>query len=719
MNGITHRNSLPSGFELHWYKIKSILGQGGFGITYLAQDLNLHIDVAIKEYLPIEFAVRENKSSVYPISENHSDKYTWGLERFISEAQTLAKFKHPNIVPVLAVFEENNTGYMVMNYEHGQTLQDKLKNNNFLPESELTALLFPILDGLDLVHKAGFIHRDLKPDNIFIHQDNTPVLLDFGSARQSLGEKIKTLTSMVSSGYAPYEQYYSKSNEQGPWTDIYGMGATLYRAATGISPIDAIERSKSILEISQDTYVTATEICEGRYSKQFLNAIDHAMQFKYTDRPQSITDWRKEFEGDILEIKLTPTERHTVAGTKHIEAKSKPKHSIRLMLIALLTCAVFLFFYSNDKPFISIAISSLQDIYKLEPAAPTQQEIITEYKLNEEKKVRQAQKNKISQLLNSAEKNIALDQIVRPDDKNALRDYQDILLLEPENKAAIEAKKNILKHYLNFAEEAIQKEFFDAAESYLEDANIVDPDSAQLRIIHAQLIEEQTRIERIQLKNEKRKLEEQRLAELKQKQQEQQLQQQLILEQERREAEKNRRFTLLKRQAEEKKHNEELHQQKLDQKLKQREKRRQESILKKSKFNHLLFQAQQALSDNKLDIAIIKFQESKIIFPDSTEAQEGLRKASVSKEICNAVIGTWHWFNGGLTTFLADGTLVGEHQYLPDNSGTWKCTDAKTRRFTLKWHEGDWTDELILSTDKIFLDGQNQEGKKISGKRLD
>ncbi|MCH9048946.1 MAG: protein kinase [Proteobacteria bacterium] len=136
MNGKSTRNSLLPGYKLHWYEIKSVLGQGGFGITYLATDLNLHRDVAIKEYLPIELAVREDDSSVHPVSETQSHQYNWGLERFITEARILAKFRHPNIVLVQAVFEENNTGYIIMQYEHGQSLRQKLEDKKTMEECD-------------------------------------------------------------------------------------------------------------------------------------------------------------------------------------------------------------------------------------------------------------------------------------------------------------------------------------------------------------------------------------------------------------------------------------------------------------------------------------------------------------------------------------------------------------------------------------------------------
>ena len=221
-----HRNSLRAGYRLHWYVIKKILGQGGFGITYRAGDTNQNQEVAIKEYLPVELAVREQDDSLHPVSGEHGEQFSWGLDRFMSEAQTLAQFKHPNIVRVLTVFPENNTAYMVMEYEKGQAMHELLKERKTLSESELNDIFLPILDGLEQVHKAGFIHRDIKPPNIYIREDGSPVLLDFGSARQSMGEKTRTLTTMVSPGFAPFDQIVSQSHKQAPSTQHDGQRAT-------------------------------------------------------------------------------------------------------------------------------------------------------------------------------------------------------------------------------------------------------------------------------------------------------------------------------------------------------------------------------------------------------------------------------------------------------------------------------------------------------------
>ncbi len=290
-----HRNSLKPGYRLHWYRIERVLGQGGFGITYLARDTNLDQEVAIKEYLPIELAVREKDCAVHPASDGHAERFKWGLDRFMAEAQTLARFKHPNIVRVLAVFEANQTGYMVMEYERGDSLKDILDRRRTLEEDELLKIVLPILGGLEKVHERGFIHRDIKPANIFIREDGSPVLLDFGSARQALGAETRTLTTLVSPGYAPFEQYYSKGEQQGPWTDIYSLGATLYRTVTGQPPQDAVDRGRAILEGAPDPLVDVQALGRGRYSAPFLRAIDHALRFRQKDRPQAVADWRREF----------------------------------------------------------------------------------------------------------------------------------------------------------------------------------------------------------------------------------------------------------------------------------------------------------------------------------------------------------------------------------------------------------------------------------------
>jgi len=286
-----HANALPNGFRLYEYQIQAVLGSGGFGITYLAWDTNLEKEVAIKEYLPVEFAVRQNETTVRPRSKADEDDYYWGLERFLKEAQTLAVFRHPSIVPVFRFFEAHGTAYMVMEYEKGESFAGTMREKRGkFTEEELRALLMPLLDGLAEVHAAGYLHRDIKPGNIFIRSNGTPVLLDFGAARHAVGRKSQNLTSIVTPGYAPLEQYFADGN-QGPWTDIYALASILYQAVTGTLPPEAPAR------VRNDPLVPASKAVKRGFSKEFLAAIDAGLAVAEEDRPQSIAEWRAMFTG--------------------------------------------------------------------------------------------------------------------------------------------------------------------------------------------------------------------------------------------------------------------------------------------------------------------------------------------------------------------------------------------------------------------------------------
>ena len=325
-----HHQALPPGYKLHWYEVLGILGQGGFGITYLGRDTNLDQKVAIKEFLPIELATRSADSQIHPLTDNHTDTFGWGLNRFLTEAKTLARFRHPNIVRVLSVFEANNSAYMVMEYEDGEELTAALRSGRVQGEASLKAVVYPLLDGLRQVHESGFIHRDIKPENIFLRDDGSPVLLDFGSARHALGAETRTLTALVTPGYAPFEQYdQSQEGEgkQGPWTDIYALGATLYKAVTGNGPPDAMARVNAVLE-GKDILVPSGDVAVGEFSTKFLEAIDAALCFRPTQRPQSVRVWREMLgDGPMPEIGLVGAAPSEYAGGSLVAAAGDHLHA--------------------------------------------------------------------------------------------------------------------------------------------------------------------------------------------------------------------------------------------------------------------------------------------------------------------------------------------------------------------------------------------------------
>jgi len=288
---LNYRNSLPLGTMLLEYRLESILGAGGFGMTYLAHDTNLQKKVAIKEYLPVELAVRALDGSIVPINTGTEYNYKWGLERFLQEARLLAKFIHPNIVAVSRYFEANGTAYMVMNYESGMSLNQLLRRIAQPDEDMLLKILMPLLDGLHAVHEQGFLHRDIKPSNIFIRDTGAPLLIDFGAARLAIGGATSTITSILTPGYAPLEQY-SKDGNQGPWTDVYSLAAVMYRAVVGDNPPDVVTRMK------EDTVMQALIAARDRFNATFLHAINRGMEIDEKTRPQTVPEWKAMFTGE-------------------------------------------------------------------------------------------------------------------------------------------------------------------------------------------------------------------------------------------------------------------------------------------------------------------------------------------------------------------------------------------------------------------------------------
>ena len=306
----SHTTALPPGYVLEGWRIERMLGEGGFGITYLGVDTEIGKRVAIKELLPKEFATRTHGSQVVPHGAHTVEAFGWALDSFINEAKTLVALTHPNIVQIHRLFRANGTAYMVMDYVDGQSMKAWLKELQRPPtEAELKSILMPLLDGLEHVHESGLLHRDIKPDNIFITTTGRPVLLDFGSARVDIG-RTQTMTSLVSAGYSPMEQYQQKAR-QTPATDLYALAASMVRAITGVPPVTAIDRS---VDASLQPPVTVSHA--GKYSPVFLKAVDAAFAVPAFERPPSVAAWREMLEGGGR----TRTEARTGPATRSGEA---------------------------------------------------------------------------------------------------------------------------------------------------------------------------------------------------------------------------------------------------------------------------------------------------------------------------------------------------------------------------------------------------------------
>ena len=292
------KHALPDGHRLEDYVLVGVLGEGGFSVTYLAEDINLRNKVAIKEYLPNEFAMRDG-TDVFAKSPATREDFEWGLKRFLEEARVLARLRHPNIVRVVRRFEANNTAYIVMDYEDGAPLGELLKHHGTLSEEKLKELLLPLADGLKYVHAEGFLHRDIKPDNIFVRRsDETPVLLDFGAARNAVVQRSKSMGAIVAAGYSPPEQYETEG-EQGPPSDIYALSALCYRATVGVRPVDSPRRVRMLYTTGQDPLPSMLASVGDSYSSALCNAVDWGLSPKSADRPRDIEEWLEAVRGAI------------------------------------------------------------------------------------------------------------------------------------------------------------------------------------------------------------------------------------------------------------------------------------------------------------------------------------------------------------------------------------------------------------------------------------
>jgi len=289
LSAIAH-HTLASGTRIDCFEIRRVLGVGGFGVTYQGYDHTLSCDVAIKEYLPSGIGLRAGDGiTVVPKSDQDQEIYNYGLDRFLEEARVLAKFKVPSIVRVARFLECNGTAYLIMDYEDGESLSSYLKAVVTLSEGQILSILRLLLEGLRHVHAKGYLHRDIKPGNIYLRKDGSPVLLDFGAARQSICNHSKAVTCMVTPGYAPFEQY-NNSGKQGPWTDLYGLGATLYRCIANKDPASASERIMALNDGESDPLIPARVAGKGRYSEMFLDIVDWMLRPAAADRPQSVDD---------------------------------------------------------------------------------------------------------------------------------------------------------------------------------------------------------------------------------------------------------------------------------------------------------------------------------------------------------------------------------------------------------------------------------------------
>ena len=282
-----HGEGLRTGTRIGEFEIVRELGAGGFGITYLAKDRSLGRRVAVKEYFPGDWGSRRADGTVGPRASSSSSDYAWGLERFVEEARVLARLEHPNIVKVHRIVEGAGTAYIAMEYVEGRSLAEEIRLSGPLGEARVRSVVAGLASGLAVVHGAGLLHRDIKPSNVMVRAvDGSPVLIDFGAAREQMGRTSRSINNVLTPGYAPVEQYGAAGGRQGPWTDIYALGALAYAALSGGRvPDDATER------ILGDRLQPVDAVVAGPLSGELSGAVMSALTTDYRRRPQAVGEW--------------------------------------------------------------------------------------------------------------------------------------------------------------------------------------------------------------------------------------------------------------------------------------------------------------------------------------------------------------------------------------------------------------------------------------------
>lgn len=298
--------ALPAGTELDHYRIDHTMNAGGFGIVYLATDLQAEKQIVIKEYMPNKLAQRLPDGFVMPQGEQQQEHHNEGMRLFLQEAAALVKLKHPNIVRVLNFFRANGTVYMVMEYRPGKNLQSYIKKHDGnLSENFLRTIFPPLLEGLKVVHDTGFLHLDIKPGNIHLCPGGIPLLLDFGAVHPRNTSRKLQITQVVTGGFSPMEQY-NLGGYVGPWTDIYAMGATIRACIEGSAPISAKDRHE------KDKLRPAATVFKHRYSATLLEALDWAMEMDPLLRPQTVDEFLELFQKEEEEKDLLGKIIHTL-----------------------------------------------------------------------------------------------------------------------------------------------------------------------------------------------------------------------------------------------------------------------------------------------------------------------------------------------------------------------------------------------------------------------
>ncbi|WP_045226134.1 serine/threonine protein kinase [Methyloterricola oryzae] len=520
MQNIRQPIPLTPGYRLqNWYEIGRVLGRGNIGVTYQAHDCNLERTVAIKEYLPVSLAARESGVFVQPSDTHDEDSYHIGVEAFLDEARVLAKLDHPNVPSIINVFVAHNTAYMVMSFEEGETLESILQRRRTLEEGELLHLLMPLLSALERLHDIGHIHGDLTPTHIMVRPDGSPVMLDFGGTRRMVSELTHSLHA--SPGFSAPEIYFGKKDQIGPAADIYGLAAVLYRAVTGVTPPDALERSRSMLSESRDPLMPCLQMGGQRYSESLLRTIDSGLRLDRDERPKTIAAWRREFGSspiggmESVRLRADSDPGFAAAGRRPRRSRSEEEGSRTLLVAGGLLAVVLLLLAgrallnredeapsvesaAQKPPAEAAAIPSLPPVAAAAATPAPSSDIRKEpERTTASPSPRAAQDDlladKVLALLSAARDDMDAGRQLSPADDNALAKFRAVLALNPGHAEAREGLNRIANELIAKAQEASRRRDWSKAQGYLDQAGSVLPGldklAAARKELHAHMLE--------------------------------------------------------------------------------------------------------------------------------------------------------------------------------------------------------------------------------------
>ncbi|NUU67684.1 serine/threonine protein kinase [Enterobacteriaceae bacterium BIT-l23] len=317
--------ALPPGYRFNEFEIEEVIGGGGFGIVYRAKDHQLERTIAIKEFMPATLAMRGEDMRLVLRSQRFGKAFQAGLNSFIQEARLLARFNHPNLLHVLRFWVQNDTAYMGTVFYSGTTLSRlREQHPEQIDEAWIRRTLPMLLGAVKTIHDEGCLHRDISLDNIQIQDNGLPVLLDFGSARRSIGNVSDETETMLRPGFAPIEQYTDDNeSEQGPWTDIYALGAVLHTLIVGAPPPVSVVRS------IQDSYQPLAELRPEGYSLPLLQAVDRALALHIEDRPRSVDEFAALIDMTVADVEEVASVKPTNTMLAVVEEEEEPEEEVR------------------------------------------------------------------------------------------------------------------------------------------------------------------------------------------------------------------------------------------------------------------------------------------------------------------------------------------------------------------------------------------------------